>query len=130
MIGACTGTTVASLAPPDRLCQLRSSKNASHRPGSWEVRSVHLGAHLDQDARIAGWSGSSSNENNTPIISLVVTLPFKSFSATTSCWALGRPTGITILPPALSWLIKGDGIKSGAAVAITLSNGACSGQPK
>jgi hypothetical protein len=30
----------------------------------------------------------------------------------------------------LSWLIKGGGIRSGAAVTIILSNGACSGQPK
>src|ERR1700756_246857 len=67
-------------------------RTASHRPGPWGVRSVHLGAHLDQDGRIAGWSGPSSNENNPPIISLAVTLPFKSFSATTSCWASGSPT--------------------------------------
>src|SRR5215471_7368534 len=86
-------------------------------------------AHLDQDARNAGWSDPSSSENNTGIISFVLTLPFGSFSATTSCWAPGRPTGITILPPALSWLIRGGGIRSGAAVTITLSNGACSGQP-
>ena len=85
--------------------------------------------HLDQDARNAGWSNSSSTENSTGIISFVVTLPFRSFSATTSCWALGRPTGITILPPALSSLIRGGGIRSGAAVTITLSNGAYLGQP-
>src|SRR5215470_19310580 len=87
------------------------------------------GDHLDQDARNAGWSDPSSTENSTGIISFVLTLPFGSFSATTSCWAPGRPTGITILPPALSWLISGGGIRSGAAVTITLSNGACLGQP-
>ena len=83
----------------------------------------------NHDARNAAWSGSSSRENNTGIISFIVNLPFKSFSARTSCWASGRPTGITILPPDLSWLISGGGIRSGAAVTITLSNGACSGQP-
>src|SRR6516162_8074287 len=87
------------------------------------------GDHLDQDARNAGWSDPSSTENSTGIISFVMTLPFRSFSTTTSCWAPSRPTGITILPPALSWLIRGGGIRSGAAVTITLSNGACSGQP-
>src|SRR6516162_3141243 len=45
-------------------------------------------------------------------------------------WASGRPTGITIRPPALSWLIRAGGIKSGAAVTIILSNGAFSGHPK
>src|SRR5215467_2277366 len=87
------------------------------------------GNHLDQDARNAGWSDPSSTENSTGIISFVVTLPFRSFSARTSCWAPGRPTGMTILPPALSWLIRGGGMRSGAAVTITLSNGACLGQP-
>ena len=46
---------------------------------------LRLGDHLDQDARNAGWSDPSSTENSTGIISLVVTLPFRSFSATTSC---------------------------------------------
>src|SRR6516162_7293218 len=87
------------------------------------------GDYLDQDARNAGWSDPSSAENSTGIISFVVTLPFGSFSTTTSCWAPSRPTGITILPPALTWLIRGGGIRSGAAVTITLSNEACSGQP-
>src|SRR5262245_26492835 len=44
-----------------------------------------VGDHLDQDARNAGWSDPSSTENSTGIISFVVTLPFRSFSATTSC---------------------------------------------
>src|SRR5215470_12844658 len=88
-----------------------------------------LSGRSDQDARNAGWSDPSSTEKSTGIISFVVTLPFGSFSTTTSCWAPSRPTGITILPPALSWLISGGGIRSGAAVAITLSNGAWSGQP-
>ena len=61
-----------------------------------------FGDHLDQDARNVGCSDPSSTENSTGIISFVVTLPFKSFSTTTSCWAPSRPTGITILPPALS----------------------------
>ncbi len=46
---------------------------------------LRLGDHLDQDARNAGWSDPSSTENSTGIISFVVTLPFRSFSATTSC---------------------------------------------
>jgi len=46
---------------------------------------LRLGGHLNQDARNAGWSDPSSTENSTGIISLVVTLPFRSFSATTSC---------------------------------------------
>ena len=83
-----------------------------------------------QDGRNVGSSDPPSSENSTGIISFVLTLLFKSFSATTSCWASGRPTGITILPPALSWLINGGGIRSGAAVTITLSNGACLGQPE
>src|SRR5690348_15028104 len=90
---------------------------------------LFVGDRLDQDARNADSSDSSSTENSTGIISFVVTLPFKSLSTTTSCCASSRPTGITILPPALSWLIRGGGIRSGAAVTITLSNGACIGQP-
>jgi hypothetical protein len=39
----------------------------------------------NQDAWIADSSDSSSTENSTGIISFVVTLPFKSFSTTTSC---------------------------------------------
>ena len=46
---------------------------------------LRLGDHLDQAARNAGWSDPSSTENSTGIMSFVVTLPFKSFSATTSC---------------------------------------------
>src|SRR5215472_1860030 len=81
-----------------------------------------FGNHLDQDARNAGWSDPSSSENSTGIISFVVTLPFRSFFTTTSCWAPNRPTGITILPPALSWLIRGGGIRSGAAVTTDFEN--------
>ena len=44
-----------------------------------------LSDHLNHDARNANSSGSSSTENNTGIISFVVTLPFKSLSTTTSC---------------------------------------------
>src|SRR6516225_2743088 len=65
-----------------------------------------FGDHLDQDARNAGWSDPSSTENSTGIISFVMTLPFRSFSTTTSCCAPSRPTGITILPAGLSWLIR------------------------
>ena len=61
-----------------------------------------VGDHLDQDARNAVWSGPSSAENNTCITSFVLTLPFMSLSTTTSRCASGNPTGITILPPALS----------------------------
>jgi hypothetical protein len=50
------------------------------------------------DARNTASSDSSSRENNTGIISFIVNLPLNSFSARTSCWASGRPTGITILP--------------------------------
>src|SRR5689334_1082395 len=50
------------------------------------------------DGRNAASSDSSSRENITGIISFIVNLPLKSFSARTSCWASGRPTGITILP--------------------------------
>ena len=64
---------------------------------------------VDQDIRSDGWSAPSSSENSTGMISFVAILPFTSFSAKTSCWASGRPTGITILPPALSWLIRGGG---------------------
>jgi hypothetical protein len=56
----------------------------------------------DQDIRNEGWSAPSSSENSTGIISFVAILPFKSFSARRSCWASGKPTGTTILPPALS----------------------------
>jgi hypothetical protein len=66
------------------------------------VRLGNLDNHLCQDARNAGSSDPSNCENNTGIISFIVNLPRKSFSATTSCWASGRPTGISILPPALS----------------------------
>src|SRR6516165_7622511 len=55
-----------------------------------------FGNHLDQDARNAGWSDPSSTENSTGIISFVVTLPFRSFSTTTSCWAPSGPTGIAV----------------------------------
>ena len=61
-----------------------------------------VGDHRGQDARTTGSSGPSSNENNTCIISFVLTFPFMSLSMTRSCWASGSPTGITILPPALS----------------------------
>jgi hypothetical protein len=40
---------------------------------------------IDQDARDAGCSDSSSSENSTGIISFVATLPFRSFPATRSC---------------------------------------------
>ena len=40
------------------------------------------------------------------MISFVLTLPLMSMSTMRSCWASDRPTGITIRPPALSWLIK------------------------
>jgi hypothetical protein len=46
---------------------------------------LFVGDRFDQDARIADSSDSSSAENSTGIISFVVTLPFKSFSTTTSC---------------------------------------------
>ena len=41
--------------------------------------------HHGQDARNAVSSGPSSNENNTCMISFVLTLPFMSLAATTSC---------------------------------------------
>ena len=41
--------------------------------------------HRGQDARNAGSSGPSSNENNTRIISVVLTLPLTSLSMTRSC---------------------------------------------
>ena len=66
------------------------------------LSSGNVGAHRGQDARNEGSSGPSSNENNTCIISFVLTLPLTSLSMTRSCWASGNPTGITILPPALS----------------------------
>ena len=52
-----------------------------------------FGDHLDQDARNAGWSDPSSTENSTGIISFVMTLPFRSFSTTTSCCAPSRRPG-------------------------------------
>src|SRR5215471_4251231 len=45
---------------------------------------------------------SSSCENRTCRISLVVTLPSLFFSTRTNCCASGKPAGITIFPPALS----------------------------
>jgi hypothetical protein len=39
-----------------------------------------------------------------------------------------RPAGTTF-PPAFNWWISGGGMRSGAADAITLSNGACSDRP-
>ena len=54
--------------------------------------SGNVGDHHGQDARNAVSSGPSSNENNTCIISFVLTLPFMSLSATTSFWASGSPT--------------------------------------
>src|SRR5262249_1687407 len=111
---------------------IQRRRNKIGKKADAKVRSTfsgQYGHHDGQDARNAGWSDPSSTENSTGIISFVVTLPFKSFSTPTSGWAPSRPTGITILPPALSWLIRGGGIRSGAAVTITLSNGACSGQP-
>ena len=62
----------------------------------------NVGAHGGQDARNAGSSGPSSNENKTCIISFVLILPLTSLSTTTRCWASGNPTGITILAPDLS----------------------------
>ena len=44
-------------------------------------------------------SVSSSCENRTCKISLIVTLPLPSLSTRTSCCASGRPAGITIFPP-------------------------------
>jgi hypothetical protein len=55
-----------------------------------------------QDARNAGSSGPSSNENKTCIISFVLILPLASLSTTTRFWASGSPTGTTILAPDLS----------------------------
>src|SRR6516225_8712452 len=47
-------------------------------------------------------SVSSSCENRTCRISLVVTLPLPFFSTRTSCCASGRPAGMTIFPPAFN----------------------------
>jgi hypothetical protein len=49
-----------------------------------------VGDHRGQDARTTVSSGPSSNENNTCIISFVLTFPFMSLSMTRSCWASGR----------------------------------------
>ena len=56
------------------------------------AQSAKVGDHLDQDALDAGSSHPSSTEKSTGIISFVVTLPFRFFSARTSCWPL-RPIG-------------------------------------
>ena len=37
-----------------------------------------------------------------------------------SCCVLGRPAGTTIFPPAFNWWMSGGGMRSGAAVTITL----------
>ena len=55
-----------------------------------QVRSRNLSPEsvsdrLDQDARNAIWSGPSSTENNTRIISFVLTLPLMSLLTTTRC---------------------------------------------
>jgi hypothetical protein len=57
---------------------------------NWNVRFVPKAdltplRSFDQDARNAGCSDPSSNENRTGIISFVATLPFRSFWARTSC---------------------------------------------
>ena len=49
------------------------------------LSSENVGDHCGQDARNVGSSGPSSNENNTCIISFVLTLPFMSLSMTRSC---------------------------------------------
>ena len=85
-------------------CGFASSRRklADHASTGVRKGKSRLDNHLCQDARNAGSSDPSNCENNTGIISFIVNLPRKSFSATTSCWASGRPTGTTILPPALS----------------------------
>ena len=75
------------------------AENKIGKKADAEVRPTFSGQHRHhdgQDARNAGWSDPSSTENSTGIISFVVTLPFKSFSTTTSCWAPSKPTGIMI----------------------------------
>jgi hypothetical protein len=51
------------------------------------LSSGNVSDHRGQDARNAGSSGPSSNENNTGMISFVLTLPLMSLLMTRSCWA-------------------------------------------
>src|SRR5262249_20840105 len=74
-------------------------------------------------------SASSSCENRTGTISFVRVLPLLYLSTRSNCWDSGKPAGMTILPRGLSCWSSGGGMRSGAAVTITLSDGACSAQP-
>ena len=89
--------TLSGLTPP------LSIVAAGHRLGDLATSSSgNVSDFRGQDARNAGSSGPSSNENKTCIISFVLILPLTSLSTTTSFWASGSPTGITILAPDLS----------------------------
>ena len=63
------------------------------------------------------------------MMSFSETRPSFSFVKTLSSWKK-PPTGITMRPPTASWSSSGCGIRSGAAVTMMPSNGACSGQPR
>jgi hypothetical protein len=83
----------------------RSLRGASARFGVLELREPH--------------------PQNLPRRHLAVTVFFDEYELL----RIGLPAGTTIFPPAFNWWISGGGMRSGAAVTITLSNGACSDQP-
>src|SRR5262249_11967436 len=62
----------------------------------------HGGSSWQRQGDVVPGSVSSSCENRTCRISLVVTLPLPFFSTRTSCCASGRPAGMTIFPPAFN----------------------------
>src|SRR5262249_1292895 len=67
--------------------------------------------------------------NRTGRMSFSEIFPDLSLESTFSSWK-NFPTGMTMRPPGASWSSSGCGMRSGAAVTMIASKGACSGQPR
>src|SRR5919204_2317946 len=103
----------------------RKIASDEHQAGERRRRSKKIPARLHESP--SRWCGlyyqaaSSSCENRTRRISLVLTFPVASFSTSMSCCVSGSPAGTTMRPPFLSWCKSGGGMRSGAAVTMILS---------